>query len=153
MHSYYAENKEKLKKGLSRFMQLVKPELEKAGSKPYHALLAEIWDYYEKNLLERFPYIGGDKVSGTKNLTGAYCFVAMGEVLKRYGVSMEEIGRIMVLCYERYYLKMPTATCPILILSARRRSARAASCAISDSYAIKPTPGTAGTEQKAFERG
>ena len=95
MHSYYAENKEKLKKALSRFMQLVKLELEKAGGKPYPALLAEIWDYYEKNLLERFPYIGGDKVSGTKNLTGAYCFVAMGEVLKRYGVSMEEIGRII----------------------------------------------------------
>ena len=107
MHSYYAENKEKLKKSLSQFMQLVKPELENAGGKPYAALLAEIWDYYEKNLLERFPYIGGDKVSGTKNLTGAYCFVAMGEVLKRYGASMEETGRIMVLCYERYYLKMP----------------------------------------------
>ncbi len=30
----------------------------------------------------------------------------MGEVLKRYGTSMEEIGHIMVLCYERYYLKM-----------------------------------------------
>ena len=107
MHSYYAENKEKLKKGLSRFMQLVKPELEKTGGKPYTALLAEIWDHYEKDLLERFPYIGGDKASGTKNLTGAYCFVAMGEVLKRYGASMEEIGRIMALCYERYYLKMP----------------------------------------------
>ena len=51
MHSYYAENKEKLKKGLSRFMQLVKPELEKAGGKPYPALLAEIWDFYKKNLL------------------------------------------------------------------------------------------------------
>ena len=38
MHSYYAENKEKLKKGLSRFMQLVRPELEKAGGKPYPAL-------------------------------------------------------------------------------------------------------------------
>ena len=107
MHSYYAENKEKLKKALSQFMQLARPELERAGGKPYPALLEEIWDYYEKNLLERFPYIGGDKVSGTKNLTGAYCFVAMGEVLKRYGASMEEIGRIMVLCYERYYQRMP----------------------------------------------
>ena len=95
MHSYYAENKEKLQKNLGQFMQLVRPELEKAGNKPYAALLAEIWDYYEKNLLERFPYIGGDKVSGTRNLTGAYCFVAMGEVLKRYGSSMEESGRIM----------------------------------------------------------
>ncbi len=58
MHSYYAENKEKLKKGLGRFMQLVKPELEKTGGKPSPALLAEIWDYYEKNLFERFSYIG-----------------------------------------------------------------------------------------------
>ena len=107
MHSYYTENKEKFKKSLSQFMQLVKPELEKAGGKQYAALLAEIWDYYERNLLERFPYIGGDKVSGTRNLTGAYCFVAMGEVLKQYGASMEEIGRFMVLCYERYYMKMP----------------------------------------------
>ena len=53
MHSCYAENKEKLKKGLRQFMQLVKRELEKAGNKPYPALLAEIWDYYEKNLLEQ----------------------------------------------------------------------------------------------------
>ena len=98
MHSYYAENKKKLRKGLGRFMQLVRPELEKTGGRPYAALLAEIRDYYERNLLERFPYIGGDKVSGTKNLTGAYCFVAMGEVLKRHGASMEETGRIMVLC-------------------------------------------------------
>ena len=38
MHSYYAENKEKFKKSLSQFMQLVKPELEKAGR---HYLLSE----------------------------------------------------------------------------------------------------------------
>ena len=120
MHSYYAENKEKLKKSLSQFMQLIKPELEKAGGKPYAALLAEIWEYYEKNLLERFPYIGGDKVSGTRNLTGAYCFVAMGEVLKQYGVSMEEIGCIMVLCYERYYLKKPGLVRKIMLFSPMR---------------------------------
>ena len=107
MHSYYAENREKLRKGLNRFMQLVKPELERAGGKPYPALFEEIRDEYEKNFLERFPYIGGDQVSGTRNLTGAYFFVAMGEVLKHYGVSMEEIGHVMVLCYERYYMKVP----------------------------------------------
>jgi hypothetical protein len=63
--------------------------------------------YYAKNLLERFPYVGGDKVSGTKNLTGAYYFVAMGEVLKRYGVTMEDNGQIMVQSYERVTMKMP----------------------------------------------
>ena len=40
-------------------------------------------------------------------MTGAYVFVAMGEILKRYGAKMEEIGRIMILSYERTTLKMP----------------------------------------------
>ena len=45
-------------------------------------------------------------MSGTKNLTGAYCFVAMGEVLKRYGSSIDEIGHLMVLFYERNFQKL-----------------------------------------------
>jgi len=88
-------------------VSLVAPELEKASGKKYAELSEEIWDYYEKKLLERFPYVGGDKVSGTKNLTGAYYFVAMGEVLKRYGVTMEDNGQIMVQSYERVTMKMP----------------------------------------------
>lgn len=58
-------------------------------------------------MLENFPYIGGDTVSGTKNLTGACCFVSMGEVLKKYGVSLEEIGHLMVIAYERKFNGMP----------------------------------------------
>ena len=107
MHSYYAENKEKFKKGMDTYLSLAAPEIEKAGGKKYAELFEEIWDYYEKNLLEYFPYVGGDKVSGTKNLTGGYYFVAMGEVLKKYGAAMEDIGHIMVMAYERYYRKMP----------------------------------------------
>ncbi len=107
MHEYYASNKDKLEKGMHKYLSLAAPELEKASGKKYAELSKEIWDYYEKNLLERFPYIGGDKVSGTKNLTGAYYFVAMGEVLKRYGASMDDIARIMVSSYERMMLKTP----------------------------------------------
>ncbi len=107
MHAYYESNRLKFKAGMNKFLSLVAPELEKASGKEYAALSEEIWTYYEKNLLERFPYIGGDKVSGTKNLTGAYYFVAMGEVLKQYGATMDVIGHIMVLSYERYYLRMP----------------------------------------------
>ena len=33
----------------------------------------------------------------------AYCFVAMGEVLKKYGVTVHEAGRLMVVCYKRYF--------------------------------------------------
>lgn len=107
MHEYYAKNKDKFKKGLHQFMGYIKPELEKISSKTFAEIEDEIWNYYEKNLLERFPYVGGDKVSGTKNLTGAYCFVAMGEVLKRYGFSIDEIGHLMVLSYERNFQKLP----------------------------------------------
>ncbi len=107
MHGYYASNREKFKKRMRKLLDPVVPELEAASGKKYAEVSEEIWDYYDKNLLERFPYIGGDSVSGTKNLTGAYVFVAMGEILKRYGAKMEEIGRIMILSYERTTLKMP----------------------------------------------
>ena len=107
MHEYYKSNRDKLKKGMNKFLSLVITELEEKSGKKYAMIFEEIWDYYEKNLLERFPYVGGDKVSGTRNLTGAYYFVAMGEVLKQYGVPLDEIGHIMVMAYERTYLKMP----------------------------------------------
>lgn len=58
-------------------------------------------------MLEYFPYIGGDAASGTKNLTEAYILVAMGEALRRYGTSMEQIGYLMVCVYERNLGKIP----------------------------------------------
>ena len=94
-------NKDKFKKEMHKHLSLAEPELEKAGGKKYAELSEKIWDYYEKSLLERFPYVGGDKVSGTKNLTGAYYFVVTGEALKRYGVTMADIVQIMVRFYER----------------------------------------------------
>lgn len=107
MHEYYSKNKKKLKKTMDSYLRHIAPELEKESGKPYSELLEEIWTFYEKNLLEYFPYIGGDDVSGTSNLTGAYCFVAMGEVMKNYGVTTHEAGRLMVVCYERYFDAQP----------------------------------------------
>ena len=107
MHEYYQKKVPKLKKAMNGFLKPIAAELEEKSGKDYAVLLEEIWEHYEKNMLENFPYIGGDTVSGTKNLTGAYCFVSMGEVLKRYGVSLEEIGHLMVLAYERKFNGMP----------------------------------------------
>lgn len=107
MHAYYRKNAPKLKKAMNGLLKPIAEELEQYSAKSYAAVLEEIWQHYERNMLERFPYIGGDDVSGTKNLTGAYCFVSMGEVLKRYGVSLEEIGHLMVLAYERKFNGMP----------------------------------------------
>lgn len=107
MHEYYAKKAPKLKRAMQSLLKPIAAELEQAGGKPYPALFAEIWDHYEKNMLENFPYIGGDAVSGTRNLTGAYCFVSMGEVLKGCGVGPEESGRLMALAYERRFRAMP----------------------------------------------
>ncbi len=107
MYEYYKQNAPKFKKTMNGLLKPVTNELERYSGKLYCEIFEEIWQHYEKNLLENFPYIGGDTVSGTKNLTGAYCFVSMGEVLKKYGVSLEEIGHLMVLAYERKFNGMP----------------------------------------------
>ena len=107
MHEYYRKNAPKLKKSMNGFLKPITKELEERSGKSYSEVFEEIWQHYEKNMLENFPYIGGDTVSGTKNLTGAYSFVSMGEVLKNYGVSLEDIGHLMVLAYERKYNGMP----------------------------------------------
>lgn len=107
MHQYYQENAGKLKKKLFGFYKMIKDEIEQELGIPYEKAIEEFWDYYEKNLLEDFPYIGGDDVSGTTNLTGAFALVAIGEVGKKYGVSLEKSGYMMTLCYKRYMEKIP----------------------------------------------
>ena len=107
MHSYYKENAEKLKKGMNSYFKHIAPELEKETGVPYAKLFNEIWDYYYSQLLENFPYIGGDQVSGTGNLTGAYYFIALGAVIKKYGIDIDRWGYLSTICYQRYYAKMP----------------------------------------------
>lgn len=107
MHEYYKKNCNKLKKTMKGFLALVSSELENAGGKTYDTAFEDIWNIYERDMLARFPYIGGDDASGTKNLTEAYMLVAMGEYLKKHGMAMEEIGNLMTLAYERRMMKMP----------------------------------------------
>ena len=104
MHEYYEKNRKKLQKSLNTFLAPIAPEMQRAGGTE---ALREIWEIYERDLLARFPYIGGGDVGGTKNLTEAYMLVAMGEYLRPRGVSLDEIGQLMTLAYERRMLKMP----------------------------------------------
>ena len=85
MHEYYQKSSGKLKKTMRGFLSLVRLELERITKQPHETAFEEIWRIYEHDMLGRFPYIGGDKASGTKNLTQAYMLVAMGEYLKRFG--------------------------------------------------------------------
>lgn len=114
MHEYYARNKSKFEKKMDSYLKLISPELEKATGLQYSQVLKRIWSFYEKELLEKMPYIGGDDVSGTNNLTGAYYFVAMGEVLKEYGFSVEDAGYLMVLSYQRTTQKLPGVAKPMM---------------------------------------
>ncbi|MBR1758026.1 MAG: L-2-amino-thiazoline-4-carboxylic acid hydrolase [Lachnospiraceae bacterium] len=107
MHEYYVKKAPKLRKSMNGFLKSIAGELETISGKPYKVIFSEIWEHYEKNMLANFPYIGGDDVSGTSNLTGAYYFVSMGEVLKTYGADMEEIGHLMTIAYERRFNGLP----------------------------------------------
>ena len=108
MHEYYKTNEKKFRKDMDGFLKLIRTELEEKTKRSYLQIEKETWDYYEKNLLEKFPYIGGNKASGTRNLTGAYAFIALGEVCKQYGVSLEEWGYMSTLAYQRYFYKIPS---------------------------------------------
>ncbi len=114
MHAYYEVNKHKIQKMVKSYMKPIEKELSNITNESFDEVFLKIWAYYEENLLAYFPYIGGNQVSGTKNLTGAYGFVAMGEVLKTYGVEMEDIGHLMVLAYERKMNAIPGFLKPII---------------------------------------
>ena len=107
MHEYYEKNRLRLQKTMKGFLALVGREIADAAGKSYDAVFPDLWGIYEHDMLARFPYIGGDDVGGTKNLTEAYMLVAMGEYLKRYGMTMEELGHLMTTAYERRMRKMP----------------------------------------------
>lgn len=87
---------------MTAYMNLIRSELNSITGQSYDVLVQEIWTDYQTHMLERFPYIGGDAASGTKNLTGAYMFVSM-EILKKYGVTTEQSGHLMILIYERQF--------------------------------------------------
>lgn len=106
MHEYYKRNAPKLKKTMDSLLKPISSELEDYCGKPYKKIFCEIWDLYEKKFLEHFPYIG-DNISETTSLTGAYYFVAMGEILKTHDVDMHQIGHLMALSFERKFFKIP----------------------------------------------
>lgn len=107
MHPYYEKNQARLKKELEHWLKPVGPELEQRTGCRFSDLLEQIWECYRSQMLERFPYIGGDKSSGTRNLTGAYSFVAMGVVCRQYGLSLEEWGQLTTTAYQRFFEQFP----------------------------------------------
>ena len=88
MHEYYEKNRSRLKRTMKGCLTPVAAPLESVCGKVCDTVLEDIWNIYERDMLEHFPYIGGNSVSGTKNLTEAYMLVAMGEYLRRYGMTM-----------------------------------------------------------------
>ena len=107
MHPYYQQNKEKFRKQMDVFLSPIAEELESDTGQPYRQLLNKAWTCYETQMLEELPFIGGDRSSGTRNLTGAFAFVALGEILRPYGVSLERWGYLTTLAYRRYFEKIP----------------------------------------------
>ena len=108
MHEYYKKKSAKLKKTMRSFLKHLKPELEAELQMPFDEILEDIWEVYYHKYMENFPYIGGDKISGTSNLTGAYCYVAMGDVVRRHGISLERWGELTTIGYRRFFEQFPS---------------------------------------------
>lgn len=113
MHEYYAKNKAKIRRTLKGYLKYIAPELEAASKLSYDGIFEEIWAFYEKEILEDLPFIGGDESSGTASLTSAYMLVATGEVMKRYGVFFEESNKLLYIMYKRYAEKIPGIVKPV----------------------------------------
>ena len=115
MHEYYRKKSGKLRKEMEGFLKTISAELEKDTERSFSDLNAEIWDLYEKEMLERFPYIGGDSAGGTKNLTGAFMLVAMGRSSRAPSLGTSAGARF-------------TETRPFRPRPRARRAARTRSC-------------------------
>ena len=107
MHPYYQQNEEKLKRQMNAYLILVRLEIEQIFGKAYDEAFEEIWGYYRAQMLERCPYIGGDRSSGTKNLTGCLFFIAVGVCGKNHGLSTHEWGRLATTIYQRWFARLP----------------------------------------------
>ena len=122
MHPYYQDNVPKLKKQMRGYLKHIQADIEKIFEKPFDESLEEIWVVYERDMLARFPYIGGDSVRGTSNLTGAYFFVALGEAAKKYGLNLEQWGYLITKYFERNAKALPAFMRKIVPFAVSRRS-------------------------------
>ena len=107
MHEYYASREEKLRKEMDGYLSMIRKELEDELHEDYGKILEKVWQVYSHDMLENFPYIGGDKASGTKNLTGAYMFVALGVVATESGMTLDRWGELSTIAYGRTVDKVP----------------------------------------------
>ncbi len=102
MHQYYKKKAPKIRKFMEEAFRYISEDIERIFQKSYGEAIEEVWEHYYNNILKRLPYIGGDKVSGTFNLTGATEQIALAEVGKNYGLSTEEWGKLIVKSTEMY---------------------------------------------------
>ncbi len=103
MHKYYKDNALKLREFMDESLVYISDDIERIFKKTFNEALDEIWAFYYNEILEVLPYIGGDKVSGTFNLTGATEQIAFGVVGKRYGLTTEEWGKLIQRATEMYF--------------------------------------------------
>ena len=114
MHEYYRSNLNKLKKDMVMYLSPISRELEDELHMDFDAFIDKVWEIYERDMVENFPYIGGDKASGTRNLTGAYAFVAFGVFATKSGMTLDRWGELSMIAYGKYFDRIPKAMSSLL---------------------------------------
>ncbi len=108
MHPYYKKKAPKLREFMEDALRFVSDEIEEIFQKSFEEAMDEVWAYYYDEILEILPYIGGDKVSGTFNLTGATIQIALAVVGEKYGLTKEEWGKLIIKSTELYFKNQKT---------------------------------------------
>ena len=108
MHEYYAKRQKKYLKKMRSELGVVSSEIEQAFHKSYFEILREAEEIYINNFLEDMPYIGGNKSMNNQDLTDACFYAALYEVGKKYGVSVETVGKIANDAKEKLFEKIPS---------------------------------------------
>ena len=85
MHGYYQKNLKKWHKTLNSYMNYISYELESLTGQSYDTLIQEIWTNYQAEMLERFPYIGGDAAQAFFQIVGV---IFVGDQNRHEGLNL-----------------------------------------------------------------
>ena len=104
--NYYQSKKKKLMKQFNKAINTLRPIFtEKYGETMTATLIEEIRNEYS-NIIPRLPYVGG-KQTFTQFIISTGWYLALYRILKKRGITINEIGKLIDQLVEKYLATYP----------------------------------------------